>query len=60
MGGDLATGVLAGDRRALARAITLVESARHDHRAQAADLLTALAGSRRPASASRASSRRSA
>ena len=48
-GGDLATGVLAGDRRALARAITLVESARPDHRAQAADLLTALAGSERQA-----------
>ena len=31
--------VLAGDRRALARAITLVESARADHRAQALTLL---------------------
>ncbi|MCW1917222.1 methylmalonyl Co-A mutase-associated GTPase MeaB [Rhodobacter sp. KR11] len=31
-----------GDRRALARAITLVESARPDHRAQALELLTAL------------------
>ena len=31
-----------GDRRALARAITLVESARPDHRAQALDLLAAL------------------
>ena len=35
----LATGVAAGDRRALARAITLVESGRADHRAQALDLL---------------------
>ncbi len=33
----------AGDRRALARAITLVESARADHRAQAAALLERLA-----------------
>ncbi len=35
---DLAAGVIAGDRRALARAITLVESARADHRAAALDL----------------------
>ena len=35
----LAAGVAAGDRRALARAITLVESGRADHRAQALDLL---------------------
>jgi LAO/AO transport system kinase len=34
--------VLAGDRRALARAITLVESARADHRQQALALLSAL------------------
>ncbi|MBK5927768.1 methylmalonyl Co-A mutase-associated GTPase MeaB [Rhodobaculum claviforme] len=39
----LADGVLAGERRALARAITLVESGRADHRAQAADLLAACA-----------------
>ncbi|MGY6411204.1 MAG: methylmalonyl Co-A mutase-associated GTPase MeaB [Alkalilacustris sp.] len=39
----LAEGVLAGQRRALARAITLVESGRADHRAQAADLLAACA-----------------
>ncbi len=45
----LAKGVLAGDRRALARAITLVESARSDHRAQAEALLTRLAGSGREA-----------
>lgn len=39
----LAEGVAAGDRRALARAITLVESQRADHRAQAGDLLDRLA-----------------
>ena len=39
---SLATGVRTGDRRALARAITLVESARKDHRAQALELLDAL------------------
>jgi LAO/AO transport system kinase len=38
----MAEGVAAGDRRALARAITLVESSRADHRAQALALLTAL------------------
>lgn len=36
--------VLAGDRRALSRAITLVESTRSDHREQAATLLDTLAG----------------
>ncbi|MGH1577360.1 methylmalonyl Co-A mutase-associated GTPase MeaB [Planktotalea sp.] len=45
----LATSVQNGDRRALARAITLVESARSDHRAQAAELLEALASSGRQA-----------
>ncbi len=45
----LADGVLAGQRRALARAITLVESGRADHRAQAADLLAACAGAGREA-----------
>ncbi|MFZ5749944.1 MAG: methylmalonyl Co-A mutase-associated GTPase MeaB [Pseudomonadota bacterium] len=40
---SLASGVAAGDRRALARAITLVESARADHRAEAEALLAALA-----------------
>jgi len=35
----LAAGVRAGDRRALAQAITLVESTRPDHRVQAEDLL---------------------
>ncbi|WP_306005544.1 methylmalonyl Co-A mutase-associated GTPase MeaB [Aquicoccus porphyridii] len=38
-----------GDRRALARAITLVESGREDHRAQAAELLEALKGLKRQA-----------
>ena len=42
---DLAQGILTGDRRALARAITLVESARKDHRTQALTLLDALRGS---------------
>jgi LAO/AO transport system kinase len=41
---DLATRVAGGDRRALARAITLVESGRADHRAQALALLDALPG----------------
>jgi len=36
---ELAKGVLAGDRRVLAQAITLVESTRADHRAEAEDLL---------------------
>ena len=38
----LRDGVLTGDRRTLARAITLVESTRPDHRAQAAALLDAV------------------
>jgi LAO/AO transport system kinase len=38
----LVAGVRAGDRRALARAITLVESTRDDHAAQAADVLAAV------------------
>lgn len=42
-----AQAILSGDRRALARAITLVESARNDHRAQALQLLQALASSGR-------------
>lgn len=41
---ELATRVGQGDRRALARAITLVESARADHRHTAAELLDRLAG----------------
>ncbi len=40
---ELARGVLAGDRRALAQAITLVESGRDDHRADALALLEAVA-----------------
>ena len=40
----LADGVAAGDRRSLARAITLVESARADHREQALALLSLLRG----------------
>ena len=42
----LAADVAAGDRRALARAITLVESGRADHQAAAADLLAALGTAR--------------
>src|SRR3712207_9458008 len=38
----LAEGVLAGDRRAVARAITLVESHRPDHRERAQELLAEL------------------
>lgn len=45
----LAEGVLSGNRRALARAITLVESTRGEHRTQAGDLLERLAGSGREA-----------
>ncbi|WP_132860312.1 methylmalonyl Co-A mutase-associated GTPase MeaB [Shimia isoporae] len=41
---DLRDRILNQERRALARAITLVESAREDHRAQAAELLDALRG----------------
>ncbi|QBY02701.1 methylmalonyl Co-A mutase-associated GTPase MeaB [Rhodophyticola sp. CCM32] len=40
--GDLAERILAGERRALARAVTLVESTRADHRAEAAGLLDRL------------------
>lgn len=39
---DLVDGVLAGDRRAVARAITLVESRRADHRDRAQELLVEL------------------
>lgn len=39
---ELATAVAQGDRRALARAITLVESAKPDHRAAAQALMAAL------------------
>ncbi len=47
----LAASVAAGDRRALARAITLVESSRADHRIQAQDLLNRLSAT--PPSAGR-------
>ncbi|MFW2543870.1 methylmalonyl Co-A mutase-associated GTPase MeaB [Primorskyibacter sp. 2E107] len=46
---DMAQRILAGERRALARAITLVESGREDHRRLAADLLERLRGHGREA-----------
>lgn len=46
---DLAARLRAGERRALARAITLVESRRADHRSQAVALLDGLAGHGREA-----------
>ncbi|MBS0565628.1 MAG: methylmalonyl Co-A mutase-associated GTPase MeaB [Proteobacteria bacterium] len=46
---DLAQKLVAGDRRALARAITLVESRRADHRAEARRLVAAAAGTGRQA-----------
>lgn len=46
---DLTPRILKGDRRALARAITLVESTRSDHRSQATALLEELAGHGRQA-----------
>ncbi|MDT4940182.1 MAG: GTPase [Pseudonocardiales bacterium] len=42
MSAELAERVMAGDRAAIARAITLVESSRADHRAQAQQLLSTL------------------
>ena len=39
---DLPARILAGERRALARAVTLVESTRPDHRAEATTLLEQL------------------
>ena len=45
----LAANVAAGDRRALARSITLVESTRADHRAAARALLDAVGAPARPA-----------
>jgi LAO/AO transport system kinase len=45
MTGGLAEEVVAGRRAAVSRAITLVESRRPEHRAQARELLAALAGS---------------
>ncbi|MCT4556373.1 MAG: methylmalonyl Co-A mutase-associated GTPase MeaB [Pelagimonas sp.] len=46
---DLSNRILAGERRALARAITLVESGRADHRTQATALLEKLRGHGREA-----------
>jgi len=46
---DLSTRILAGERRALARAVTLVESTRADHRGQATALLESLRGHGRQA-----------
>ncbi|MBM2321096.1 MULTISPECIES: methylmalonyl Co-A mutase-associated GTPase MeaB [Marivita] len=46
---DLATRILAGERRALARAITLVESGRADHRTDALTLFDRLKGHEREA-----------
>ncbi|WP_417278107.1 methylmalonyl Co-A mutase-associated GTPase MeaB [Celeribacter sp.] len=46
---ELAEQVIAGNRRALARAITLVESARADHRAQAIELMELIGKSGRQA-----------
>ncbi len=40
---ELVDGILGGDRAAVGRAVTLVESNRYDHRAEARDLLDALA-----------------
>lgn len=48
-GNGLAAALAAGDRRALARAITLVESTRPDHRARARALLAAVGTPARPA-----------
>ncbi len=44
---DLLTSLLSGDRAALARAITLIESTRPDHRAQAEALLDEIAETKR-------------
>lgn len=46
---DLASRVIAGERRALARAITLIESGRADHRKQATALLDVVKGAGRQA-----------
>ncbi len=46
---ELGDRILNGERRALARAITLVESGREDHRAQATALLDQLSDARRQA-----------
>lgn len=46
---QLEDGIVKGERRALSRAITLVESSRADHRAAAADLIERLKGTGRTA-----------
>lgn len=46
---ELSTKVIAADRRALSRAITLIESSRADHREQAAELIDRLRGTGRQA-----------
>jgi LAO/AO transport system kinase len=46
---DMVDAILAGNRRILARAITLVESTRDDHRSQAVGLIEALGRSERSA-----------
>lgn len=46
---ELSNKILAADRRALARAITLIESSRADHRAQATELIETLRASDRQA-----------
>ena len=46
---ELVSRLVAGERRALARGITLIESARADHRAQAIELLEGASQSRRQA-----------
>ena len=46
---EFASRIIAGERRALARAITLVESTREDHREQATALLEAVKGGGRQA-----------
>ena len=46
---ELAERVMAGERRALARAVTLVESSRADHREQAGELVEALRRANREA-----------
>ena len=46
---ELADKIISGDRRALSRAITLVESSRQDHREEAHELTAILTASGRPA-----------
>ena len=46
---ELGDKIITGDRRALARGITLVESARADHRSQTAELIEHLRGANRQA-----------